>query len=129
MSALVIRQLLLFGIIGIVTLLVNQQLYLTLISFGSTYTVAISFSYFLTAALHFFLNRCLTFRNVSDSKLEKQFANYILLLFVNFLITYSTGIVIRYGYQGCDCIVIPVATFLCAINSFFLMKFFVFKKI
>ena len=118
-----------FAIVGIFTFGVNN-LFFTIFNsfFNLNYKLAITFSYFLTVAIHFLLNHFFTFMGKVQVKIFYKFSKYLLMLILNYFITLVVvaNTVDVFGlspYFG-----IIFSTGATAISSFTIMNHFVFQR-
>jgi putative flippase GtrA len=119
-------QILRFGIVGVVTFILNYTLvWLFYGLFAMDYRVAVTFAYVITVVIHFILNRTFTYKK-GESFIMGHLGKYGGMLAVNYFIMLSVSMstveLCRLTpYHG-----IVFATCVTAFSSFFLMKYFVF---
>lgn len=89
-------------------------------------SIAVSVSYFIAILIHFTLNNWLTFRE-SNVELPKKIMGYLVVTFVNYLIT--LGVIYFTVYFIIDQIVIAkiLAIIVTFLTGFWGMRFLVFK--
>lgn len=84
-----------YAIVGGLSAAIKFSIYSVLFYYGTSYTVAATFAYFISAAFHFTANRAFTFKNHTGS-VHQQIIKYLVLTAINYTITiqvisYSIG--------------------------------------
>jgi putative flippase GtrA len=115
-----------FILVGCTTFCLN--IFLTWIFYSRLnydYKIAISFSYILTVAAHFLLNKFFTFNGI-ENNISGDGIRYLFMLIINYLITLAVSIVVVGILGFSPFISIPISTIFVAASSFLLMRHFVF---
>lgn len=115
-----------FVMIGLITFGINNGLFL--LSFGYfriDYNYSVSFSYFVSVACHFYLNKNIAFQ-ANEVRTSLALPRYLVLLFLNYIITLICMYLIVEVFHLSPYFGIPASTVLTLFTSFFMMNHFVF---
>jgi len=120
------RQLLRYGIVGIVQNSVGYSVYLFITWFGVPPKIAVSCLYFLGVLISFLENKTYTFSYIDSVQLAllKFFVAHIGGYLLNIILMIIFVDKLNYPHQ----VVQAVAIFVVAVYLFFMLKFFVFSQ-
>ena len=95
---------------------------------GLNYKYSITIAYFLTVAVHFYLNRFFTYSRFGGVKLTKDLGRYAVMLTVNYgltisIVTFTVEVLGISPYFG-----ILLSTMVNGFTSFVMMNHFVFHR-